>query len=325
MRNALLVMGAALPVLLSSPAAAEVPPPESTTQGTLTVGAFDRQLTRVPLTFACTTPPPGASACDVVIHAAWSLVDGRTGRHKTTPVEFAALSVSVPAGATKAVDVDTHALGLRTRAAKTVNTEALVDVDVRDAAGGGVDFGSALGYVPPFESDCHQPRSFPFTGGPVQQERLDGKGMETVVSDRLDSTTDTTTGAKGASFSLYGVTYAFGPHARFALLCSALSDYARGKPFPTVFMHSGTVHVTGKPGGFQYVASIFTPEGSLGSRSQEKIDFRVTRKAKAHRSVLEVTTGKTTQITPVNSSTRSPCTNGHALSVDRKGRIAKLG
>ena len=89
-------------------------------------------------------------------------------------------------------------------------------------------------------------------------------------------------------------------------------------------MRKGSVRVTGKPRSFEYVASIFTPEGSLGSRSQETVDFKVTRDLAKRKSTLRVKRGKTTQITPVNSSTRSPCTNGQGLSVDRHGRISKL-
>jgi hypothetical protein len=303
------------------PAVAAAQEPAPPTAATLAVGKFDRQLTQVPLKLTCTSAAAGT--CNVIVRASWSLVDQRSGAHRTQPLEFARVPLSVPVGTTGALDVKTVALGLRNKASKRIGAAALVDLEILDAAGTVVDFGSAFGFVPAFRSDCHQPRSFPFTGGPVEQETLDNKGFETVVSDHLDSTTVTNVGAKGAAFSLFGVRYEFGPNSQFSLLCSALTDYASGKPFPTVVIEKGSVHVSGKPRGPQYVASIFTPEGSLGSRSQERIDFKVTRNAAHRRSTLRVKRGRTTQITPVNSSTRSPCTNGHALTVDRHGRVTK--
>ncbi len=298
---------------------------ESATSVTLEIGSFDRQLTHVPLKLTCKAAPEGASDCQVTVRAAWSLVNPQTGQRQTEPDVFASVPASVSVGATSPVDVDESSLGLRDKvAAANGKSAALLEVEIVDGAGVQLDFGSTVGFVPPFKSFCHLPRSVSFAGGPAEQKSLDGKRFEPLVSGRLDSFTDTKVGGKRLRFSLYGVKYEFAPRARFSLQCSALGSYAHGKPFPTVIMREGKVHVTGKPRGYQYVASIYTPEGSLGSRSKERVDFTVTRKPAAHKSILRVEKGHTTQITPVDSTTRSPCTDGQALSVDRRGHVRRL-
>src|SRR5689334_6805588 len=63
------VRAALLLIALAFPAAASAQPL------TLTVGKFDRQITRLPLTLACDP----AAACEVKVRARWSMVNAETG------------------------------------------------------------------------------------------------------------------------------------------------------------------------------------------------------------------------------------------------------
>ena len=83
--------------------------------------------------------------------------------------------------------------------------------------------------------------------------------------------------------------------------------------------------MTGKPASArQFAVSVFTREGSLGSRSGEDIDFTVAEDNAHHTSTMHVSQGHTTQITPTGTSDRSPCTTGQGLRVDRRGHITRI-
>jgi hypothetical protein len=57
--------------------------------------------------------------------------------------------------------------------------------------------------------------------------------------------------------------------------------------------------------------------------TKNRVDFTVRRDARAQVSTTRVRIGHTTQITPFDTPTLSPCTDGQALSVDRYGHIHK--
>lgn len=289
----------------------------------LEVGKFDRQLTHVPLKLTCQTAAP----CAMTLVAKWSMTKEPAGTHATQPLEFLRTPWTVPGGQSASQVLDVSSLKFKQKVLKAHATRgALLDVSVLDASGQEADWGNAAGVLPRHaDAGCHLPRSFPYTGGGVvTQNSLDQSGQGLVYVHELDSNTMTIVGDEPITATYYGVSYTFAPHSRFSVMCGGLTDYAGNRSLPVPFLFEGSVRVTGNPHNPQYYVTIETREGSLGSRSSEKVDFTVSRNTKAHTSTLHFDLGRSGQITPQMSKTRSPCTSGSSLMVDRRGKVHKV-
>lgn len=121
-----------------------------------------------------------------------------------------------------------------------------------------------------------------------------------------------------------GVTTTLSKGTRFIITCVGVNAVAGGKMVMSPYLYTGKASVrTTKSKMRQPAAYIVTSEGVLGTRKRETSRFTVTRSGSKRISRLRVTKGRSGGITPFNTPHRSPCTQGRALKVDRRGRISR--
>lgn len=287
----------------------------------------DTQFTEFTATVSCPSEAGfPISSCPVTLKLSWRPADRRTYKAKGGAVALSARTVTLSPGQSQTLTLAAPKRLLRDVTASR-HVAAIVYATLLDNRTG-TKVGQ-LQYMGPSGAFtiCPGPAYVHFTGGPVVviNRTLSGKTtLMPVVSGDLEEGEDLQAGDHAVQFTMLGVTYRISPHALFARTCWSLTDYAGGRPAPTVVIDSGSIHVSGRPRGIQYWVGVGTPEGNLGSRSRERVAFTVTRNARAEVSTMRVSVGRTTQVTPFDTPTRSPCTNGQALSVDRYGHIHRL-
>jgi hypothetical protein len=151
--------------------------------------------------------------------------------------------------------------------------------------------------------------TFDRVSGPVTRQTFVTQGSDYEVRDGT------------VSYSYRGVTYTFAEGATFGMTCTGNTDVAGGAGVLSPFLRKGKVTVKAdKIEMKQPAAWIVTDEGNLGTRARETTSFVVSRRGTV--STLAVKKGTAGTITPWNSPTRSPCTAGHKLRVNRKGVIS---
>lgn len=289
--------------------------------------AIDTQFTHFTVTVSCPTDPSLApSDCPVTLALSWRPASRRSFAPQGPMRALTAQTFTVAAGQSQTLTMIAPAAKLRDVTARQ-HVAAIAYATLTDLrTNGKVDQQQSAGTVGAYDN-CPGPAYVPFRGGAVDVLGRSPSGKVThvpVLSGDLGVGEAMQVGARPVSFEVLGVTYHLSAGAQFDRTCWGLSDYHRGQAAPTVFLAAGQVTAAGTPHGAQIWVSIGTPEGSLGSRSQERVAFTVKRNARARVSTIRVAVGRTTQVTPFNTPTRSPCTNGQALSVDRHGHIRRL-
>ena len=300
--------------------------PAALAQGTLhvedlKVNPFTLGSASVELT--CAEPDEGVSPADAACSVPVRLTARRTTRSwaPTGPTRsLTQQAVSLAAGERRTVTVRIPPAALRNWLATGT---AQAEVTASTAAGG--SWSSAFVSAEVKSSICGQPMAVAFRGAPVQQRLAfsGGTSVSGVSAGELGLGATTSNPGGAVTFTVHGVTYQVAKGSRFEMTCSGVGVIQRGRFFPTLVLHSGSVRVTGTPRGrHQLAATIFTPEGNLGSRNRERIDMTVTRRGTV--STMRVARGASTGITPLfHGAKTSPCTSGSALSINRAGQIRK--
>jgi hypothetical protein len=168
---------------------------------------------------------------------------------------------------------------------------------------------------------CVVPVGMRLQGGPVT---VLWDGRRHVMTKEMPGWLEVINGPAKASFKLAGVIYTMAPHTRATLHCSLVFSVDRRRWFATLLLQSGAVRVSGKPRGrAQPATNVATPEASFGSRSRERVDFRVMRNAKRRISTMRVRIGRTTEATRIVGGVGAsfPCTRGKSIRVSRRGVI----
>jgi hypothetical protein len=286
--------------------------------------AVDAQLTRFVADVVCQGGPGQEATCPVTVVVSWRPGDRTNGRPLGPAVGLATVKADVPVGGKQAVTIDVPTSKLRDVVARR-HVIAIVQTVLVNEQGQEVAGDTYYGIGGAF-ADCPGPVYAPFSGGAVQEShRVNGHAQRSsILTGDLAEGVPMVVGAHAITFTESGVTYTLAPHAVFMRTCWSVGAVRGGRWFPTVELDSGSVHARGKPTGAQLAVSIGTPEGALGSRSQERVDLVVSRDPKREVSTMRVKVGATTQVTPRSSPTRSPCTNGQALTVDHAGRIHRI-
>jgi hypothetical protein len=288
--------------------------------------AVDTQLTQFQVTVSCPADPQLGAPCPMTVSLSWHPANLRTYKAVGPDVALGAKTVTLQPGQATTLTMSADPRKLRDVTARRHVAATAIATLVDNRTGQKVDQATHDAPVGAYDR-CPGPAYAPFTGGSVTalDRNYDGSTSRTpVISGAIGVGEAMLVGDQPVRLSVLGVTYILSPHTSFDRTCWGLTDYHRGQAAPTVVLTSGTVHVTGKPYGAQIWTGVGTPEGNLGSRSQERVDFTVSRDAHKQLSTRRVAVGRTTQVTPFNHPTRSPCTNGQALEVDRYGHIRKI-
>jgi hypothetical protein len=166
---------------------------------------------------------------------------------------------------------------------------------------------------------CGVPLFAPMRGGRVTASWDD---RQEVLTREVPGWLPLVNGDSEATFTHLGISYTLSPGARVQFDCSSVNSVDRGRPFPTIFLESGRVRISGRPHGRRQVATtVYTREASLGSRSRERVDYVVERDAKRGVSSLQATVGRTIEATRTFSGAAFPCTRGRTIRVSRKGLL----
>ena len=317
---------AAMILTVAVPAAQADSAPVYLSPNITSFSSVDTQLTRFLVGVSCPSDPNLGAPCPVTVSLAWHPYNVRSNGSAGPTVSLASTTVTLNPGQSTTLTISVDPKQLRDITARRHVGATVYAIAVDNRTGQKV---AQLQYSAPVGAfdTCPGPAYVPFTGGPLTVLDRDYTGKtirRPVISGEIGTGEPLVVGNAPVTFKVLGVTYVVSPHARFDRTCWGLTDYHHGQAAPTVVLDAGRVHVFGKPRRPQIWVGVGTPQGNLGSRSQERVDFTVTTDPRKLISVMRVTVGKTTQVTPFNTPTRSPCTNGQALSVDRFGHIRRI-
>ena len=290
----------------------------------------DDQWSRFTVPMNCDEAQPGRTDCLVEITTSYQFNSGYPKFNRLgDPVVADTRQITIPVGSPQKVVIETSNV-LKGIAKKGGSFYTYIAVELVGMPGYGFEERSYGSYSEVGDCGSRSPLILPWSG----RGKLFFKAGKDDTFDRVSGPVTRNTFMAGGTnyqvksgpvtYEFKGVRYTFKPGSEFIITCSGVGSVGRGASVLTPSLTSGSVSVkTSAPEMKQPAAYVLTSEGNLGTRAKETTRFTVTRNEARRVSTLAVAKGKQASITPWNTTTRSPCTAGQKLKVNRRGVISR--